>query len=86
MHRPPQAWPMAGSGAEGAAIGQNEQEEPRQDHGQAQDLAQGDPVESQVAEVAVALNAQLGARFHLITLDDAVRALGQDLAQSRLPA
>ncbi len=40
----------------------------------------------QVAEVAVALNAQLGARFHWITLDDAVRTLGQDLAQSRLPA
>ena len=40
----------------------------------------------QVTEVAIALNAQLGARFHFIDLNDAVHALGQDLAQSGLRA
>ena len=38
----------------------------------------------QVTEVAAALNAQLGTRFHFIGLDEATSALAQDLAQSRL--
>jgi energy-coupling factor transporter ATP-binding protein EcfA2 len=38
----------------------------------------------QVTEVAVALNRQLGTRFHFIGLEEATRALEQDLAESRL--